>query len=120
MSNPAFIKRTVFQTIDADGKVVETTYGFRVFDDHAACYDNTIENFEILKGLTLEQLVAEAENSSDIAAGIMAFAKRSRQPILVDDVPWYAARGEPGDIIADGSDGGDIAKNRGSQNTTES
>ena len=84
MSNYVSIDRTIFQTIDNDGIVTDTSYGFRIYDDHAACYDNFFTSLEELKALSPADLIERARELSDQAADMVDFAKMNGLPIFVD------------------------------------
>ncbi|WP_313806593.1 hypothetical protein [Sphingobium sp.] len=89
MSNYASIDRTIFQTINADGLVTETSYGFRIYDDHGACYDNYVETLEDLKALSHEELIERARNLNDQSADMIEFAQANDLPVLVDGISVY-------------------------------
>lgn len=89
MSNQAFIVRTCFQDLNADGSVAETTYGIRVFDD----YDNTYENFtskEELLSLSPADLVAKARGIDEVSANIIDAAQENKDGMNIDGdwVTW--------------------------------
>ncbi len=84
MANSVTIDRTVFQTIDAEGVVVDTTYGVRVYDNEGATYSNYVESFEELKAMTPEQLVELAAGIDNVAADMISFAKENGTTIFVD------------------------------------
>jgi hypothetical protein len=84
MSSFVSIDRTIFQTIDADGNVTDTSYGFRIYDDHATCYDNLVDNLDDLKSLTHEELIARAQGLNEQAADMIEFAITNGLPIIVN------------------------------------
>lgn len=49
MSNRLDVQYTKFVDINDEGKEIETSWGFRVFDSYGKSYDNFYESFEQLK-----------------------------------------------------------------------
>ena len=84
MTNYVTIDRTIFQTIDKEGVVTDTSYGFRVYDDQAACYDNFFTSLEEITALSSADLVEKAREFNDQAADMIDFARTNGLPIFVD------------------------------------
>lgn len=84
MSNYISIDRTIFQTVNEDGVVTDTSYGFRIYDDQAACYDNFVNNLEELKAFTPADLIEKARELGDQASDMIDFAEMNGLSIFVD------------------------------------
>jgi predicted ATP-grasp superfamily ATP-dependent carboligase len=86
MSSYVSIDRTVFHTIDADGTLLGTSFGFRIYDDDVACYDNSVQSLDELKALSQEELIQRANELSEQAADMVEFAVINGLPIIVDGI----------------------------------
>lgn len=89
MANQVFIERTVFQNVDEKGNLLDATYGFRIYDDHAKDYDNNVSSLEELNKLSSEDLVARARELGDAAYDMIEFAKMNGEPVIVDNKEVY-------------------------------
>lgn len=89
MSNQVTIQRTIFHDTDSTGKVIETTYGYRIYDDYAAAYDNNFSSLEELGKLSPEDLIDRARGLSDAANDMIQFAIENNKPVVVDDQEVY-------------------------------
>jgi len=89
MSNQVFIERTIFQAVDEKGNHLDASYGFRIYDDHAAAYDNFVPTLEELNKLTSEDLIERAIGLNDTAHDMIRFAQENGYPINVDQKEVY-------------------------------
>lgn len=93
MANSIEITRTVFQSIETDGNVTDTSYGIRVYDDYEAHYSNMVSDLDALKALSAEQIVDLAANINDGSADMIQFARENGAPIYVDGDRFEFASG---------------------------
>lgn len=89
MSNQVTIERTIFQAVDENGKHLEASYGFRIYDDNAAAYDNFVPSLEELNKLSSEDLIARAKELGDAAYDMIEFARMNGEPVIVDNKEVY-------------------------------
>ena len=48
MSNVLSIQLTTFANINSNGRVIENSYGYRIYDDYASVYNNTFDTLDDL------------------------------------------------------------------------
>lgn len=85
MSNQVVIERTIFQNVDEKGKVIDSTFGFRIYDNDASAYDNNVGSLEELNKLSSEDLIERAKNLGDAAYDMIEFSVMNNEPVIVDN-----------------------------------
>lgn len=65
MSNPMYLSRTRFQTLDREGGVVSTSYGARIYDDIGCAYSNLLDTEEELRALDASALIEHMRETSE-------------------------------------------------------
>jgi hypothetical protein len=91
MSNEITLVRTAFQNLDARGRVRSTDYGYRLYDEHGATYNNLFDSLDELLSYSPHALVEHARDQDEIARGLFAYASESRKPVWVDNIPVYVS-----------------------------
>lgn len=84
MANIVEVQFTAFQNLNSDGQAVgEVRYGYRIFDDYDAQYNNTFDSVDAMKevGLTPEGIYDYIDEKHD------SFCETARERgVLLNDV----------------------------------
>lgn len=85
LSNPMYLSRTRFETLDRSGVVISTTYGARIYDDIGCAYSNLLDSEEELRALDAGALVEYMRDSSETAKDMIDLVLELGDPFYVDD-----------------------------------
>ncbi|WP_075292993.1 hypothetical protein [Pararhizobium arenae] len=84
MSNKTHLVRTIFQNVAADGKIYDTSYGFRIYDDNFSTHTNLYDTLEELLSRSPNELVETARGLDSIGRGFIEYAEEMNHAIIVD------------------------------------
>jgi|GEM_PF-5848584 len=94
MSNPMYLSRTRFQTLDREGGVVSTSYGARIYDDIGCAYSNLLDTAEELRALNASALVEYMRETSETAKDMIDTVLALGDRFYVDDEVYAGGDGD--------------------------
>ena len=81
MGNRIDVVYTKFTNLDDNGSELDSTYGFRIYDDYANVYSNSFTSFDEVKRELNEDTVVDVMESFNEFRGSHIY------PIYLNDVP---------------------------------
>jgi hypothetical protein len=97
MSNPMYLSRTRFETLDHKGVVASTSYGARLYDDIGCAYSNFIETLQELIALDADGLIDYMRENSESARNMIDMVRELGDPLYVDDELYSCGGDEEAD-----------------------
>jgi len=84
MSNHVYIEKTMF--VDYPSKT--ETYGFRMYDDYASCYDNYMKKEAFAVATDLDILKYAHKNVTEVGRVMFEWCAETGKTIYVNDTPF--------------------------------
>ncbi len=78
------LDRTVFQTVDADGTVISTTYGAKLSDDMTAVFSDQVDSLQELLALDAKGLIEFISEYNEDASQMIGRASDLDIPLFVN------------------------------------
>lgn len=88
MSNHLYIQSTKFVDLDSEGVEIETTFGFRIYDDYDKSYINFGTSREEMIKMSPKEIVEFMIENNEEAGTWIKYHTALNQSIFVNDIPY--------------------------------